>query len=171
MAQSSCGHTGSGQENMALEAQIDTGSTSLLQYMSFTFPPTSANQICTLAATFPFFESQYLGWSFSSPVPPALDIFLISPLSDSSSIIPPTWTSTYFPTNSAPAQYFGTLTPIVRLDTTANSIPCPENSVLSFVFRFAEVVVGDKAVDDVWSQYPAGLSGGFPMTGVYMTVC
>lgn len=60
---------------------------------------------------------------------------------------------------------------MVRLDTTVNSLPCPENGVLSFVFRFADGIVGNKNVYEIWPQYPAGLSSGLPMTGVYLSVC
>ncbi|KAF7897136.1 hypothetical protein EAF00_005364 [Botryotinia globosa] len=149
--------------------------TALLQYISFTIPlstqsPSSTNQTCNLAATFPFFESQYLSWSLSSPTPPTLDISIISP-SNSQLNIPPTWTSTFFPENSDLPQHFGVLTPVVRLDTTVNSLQCPENGVLSFVFRFADGVVGNKNVYEIWPQYPAGLSSGLPMTGVYLSVC
>ncbi|KAF5873484.1 uncharacterized protein Bfra_004945 [Botrytis fragariae] len=69
--------------------------------LTFTNPSTT-NQTCTLAATFPFFESQYLGWSLSSPNPPTLDISVISPPSNAPFDIPPTWTSTFFPENSDP---------------------------------------------------------------------
>ncbi|TGO89256.1 hypothetical protein BPOR_0117g00040 [Botrytis porri] len=133
--------------------------------------PSSTNQTCTLAATFPFFESQYLGWSHTSPTPPALDISIISPPSNSPFDISPTWTSTFFPENSDFPQHFGVLTPVVRLDTTINSLPCPENGVLSFVFQFADGIVGNKNVYEIWPQYPAGLSSGLPMTGVYLSVC
>ena len=150
--------------------------TALLQYMSFTIPsstqsPSSTNPTCTLAATFPFFESQYLGWSLSSPTPPTLDISIVSPLSNSPFNTPPTWTSAFFPENSDTPQHFGVLTPVLRLDTTVNSLLCPENGVLSFVFRFADGVVGNKTVYEIWPQYPAGLSSGLPMTGVYLSVC
>lgn len=150
--------------------------TALLQYMSFTIPsstqsPSSTNPTCSLAATFPFFESQYLGWSLSSPTPPTLDISIVSPLSNSPFNTPPTWTSAFFPENSDTPQHFGVLTPVLRLDTTVNSLLCPENGVLSFVFRFADGVVGNKTVYEIWPQYPAGLSSGLPMTGVYLSVC
>lgn len=59
----------------------------------------------------------------------------------------------------------------MRLDTMVHPSPCPEKGVLSFVFRFADGVVGNMNVYEMWPQYPTGLSSGLPMTGVYLSVC
>ncbi|KAM3070601.1 hypothetical protein ACMFMF_008054 [Clarireedia jacksonii] len=146
---------------------FENSTTSDLEYLSFTIPPTTnTSSTCTLSATFPYFESQYISYPPPLDSPPTIDVFLAP---SSPNPFTPTWTSvsSVF-TSTAP---FGSFTPAFGLSTTINSIPCPKDGNLAFAFKFASGVVGSKSVYDNWPQYPEGNIGGYPMTGVYLEVC